>query len=485
MSGLARYWKMWQIMPAAAGSGYRQVPQKPAQTHLQSLYTQQAHFPQSSLTPHLLSEFSQAGSSQASPSQASPSQASLTQIAAAGLSLRCFVSAPILQTCLKIAHLFGGAQFSYRDLLPFVLNDDGSLVVWQDGQVWRLAGTPEAPATEPLSYSFFSLKILQSYEPDSSTSMSLENWAYFKTKQSPEIKTFLSDYGFQHLSDWALLNRIRKNQLERLNEGDRHLIAAFHAVYRRDRRQQERQRTKCPEPSPAQLREMAELTGVAAAQILGALRQIAVQLRQYDVWSSREPLEVYDPETDAYQPRPDLLSSGIDELEMEKSELRTFLTEEFQLALNQSIVRSLRDRLTQLTQSKSYAAFATQFIPGLQLYYGQGLSLKEIAPQLKMTSWDQARRILNPGELLSRVRSLTVQQVLQKTLEKATEMGLTRDPPAPEYLKTLMEQIEAFADAEIFQRAAEELRAGKSRAMNSLYAQQLRFHLQQVHSLPR
>jgi hypothetical protein len=112
------------------------------------------------------------------------------------------------------------------------------------------------------------------------------------------------------------------------------------------------------------------------------------------------------------------------------------------------------------------------------------LSLKDIAPQLKMTSWDQARRILNPGELLSRVRALTVQQVLHKTLEKATQMGLTRDPPTADYLKTLVEQIEAFADAEIFQRAAEELRAGKSRTMTSPYAQALRSHLQQLTANP-
>ena len=46
----------------------------------------------------------------------------------------------------------------------------------------------------------------------------------------------------------------------------------------------------------------------------------------------------------------------------------------------------------------------------------------------------------------------------------------------PDYLKTLLEQIEAFADAEIFQEAVEEIRAGKNRSMDSLYAQQLRVY---------
>jgi hypothetical protein len=443
MSGLSKYWRMWQINPAADGRGYRHCAIPIARDFLQTLSPE-------STEAQLFNQVQTAPDSEA---------------AQAGLCLRCFVSAPILHTCQKIAHLFG-TQFTYRDLLPFVLNDDGkTLVLLRD--------------VKPDTYPFFSLKILQSFEPDSPNRMSLENWAYFKTKQNPEIKAFLAEYGFQHLSDWALLNRVRKNQLERLSHDDRHLITAFHAVYRRDRRQQERQRTKCPTPTPQQLEEMSHQPDITLAptKILEALQTIAIQLRQYDLWSSREPLELYDPETEAYQPRSDLVSEAVDGVELEKGEMRTFLLQEFQVSLNRAIADSVRDRLAYLTQSKTYAAFAAQLIPGLQLYYGQGLSLKEIAPQLKMTSWDQARRILNPGELLSRVRALTVQQVLSKTLEKATQMGLTRDPPRPDYLQTLMEQIESFADAEIFQRAAEELRAGKSRAMTSLYAQQLRAHL--------
>jgi hypothetical protein len=53
-------------------------------------------------------------------------------------------------------------------------------------------------------------------------------------------------------------------------------------------------------------------------------------------------------------------------------------------------------------------------------------------------------------------------------------MGLTQLPPEPDYLKMLVEQIEAFADAEIFREAAEEIRAGKNRSMQSFYARSLR-----------
>lgn len=77
-----------------------------------------------------------------------------------------------------------------------------------------------------------------------------------KTKQHPEIRAFLAEFGFQHLTDWALLNRARKSQFEQLVPADQCLLKAFHGVYRRDRRQQTKQRTKCQTPTEAQLLEM-------------------------------------------------------------------------------------------------------------------------------------------------------------------------------------------------------------------------------------
>ena len=84
---------------------------------------------------------------------------------------------------------------------------------------------------------------------------------------------------------------------------------------------------------------------------------------------------------------------------------------------------------------------------------------------------------MNPGDLLNQVRTLTVQQLLEEILEKAQSMGLTKIPPQPEYLHNLSEEIEAFADAEVFQPAVAEIKAGKNRSLDSLYAQQLRNYL--------
>jgi hypothetical protein len=419
--------------------------------------------------------------------------------AVAGLCLRCYVSYSVLKACQTLDNLFGGANFTYLDLFPFVLNDDGKSlrIIDKDGKTQLVLKVqpeevPDAALsklnnqeTVPSTYPLFTLEILRTYKSNSSSSMSLENWAYLQTKQNKELKNFLSEFGFKHLSDWALLNKARPKQLERLSDRDRHLITAFHAVYRRDRLgQRQKGIKKCPDPNEAQLQEMRarlqkqKIVFNSTGELLKSLKQIATQLRQYDIWSYRESLETYDPETGNYSPRADLPKDFSNEADdLEGRELLIFLQESLKVALEGAIAQALETQIDNLTKSKSYAEFAQQFMTGLQLYYGQGMSLAEIAPQLGMSNWDKARRILNPGELLHKTRLLTVQQLLDTILEKAKKMGLTKIPPAPDYLKTVSEQIEAFADEEIFQEAAAEIRAGKNRSLDSLYAQKLLSHL--------
>ena len=413
-----------------------------------------------------------------------------TQIQAqAGLCLRCYVSAAILKACHTIDHLFGGHKsFTYRDLLPFVLNDDGKTFVILDcDRKTQLVVMVDAPP-QISSYQVFAVDVLRTFKVDqvgAQVNLSLDNWAVLRTKQHPELKQFLAEFGFQHLSDWALLNRVRPHQLEQLSARDRHLVEVFHATYRRDRRQQSGSQ-RCPDPSSQQLQEMLmvlQAKGVAIAavgELLPALNRVAAQLRQYDIWSHRVPLEVPDPETGRDTMRSDLPSRAVDEVDVEQQEILTFFHQQLNLALKASIIQVLRDRIATLARSKTYAPLAHQLIPGLRLYYDQGLSLKAIAPLLGLSSWDQARRVLNPGDLLSQVRSLTVQQVLDRLLAQAQQKGFTPMPPTPDYLRTLAEQVEAFADQEIFQAAGEEMRAGQHRSFDSLYAQQLRVHLNRL-----
>jgi hypothetical protein len=405
----------------------------------------------------------------------------------AGLCLRCYVSDSILKACKKIDNLFGSEKsFTYQDLLPFVLNDDGRTLILLDKDGKTQLTLDDKGEVKTTAYKFFTVEILRTYKQNSQSKMSLDNWAYLQTKQNPELKDFLSEFGFKNLSDWALLNRAKPKQLERLSERERHIVEIFHLVYRRDRlRQRQAGVRKCPDPSSAQLQEM--LIGLqernvilnSPVELMKELKQIATQLRQYDIWSYREPLDIYDYDTGSYIPRSDLTTDSLSELDVERQELMEFLHQQLKLALAGAIEQEIRASITKLEKSKIYAPLAKQFIPGLQLYYCQGLSLKEIAPLLGMSNWAQARRVLNPGDILNKVRASCVQQILDRTLEKAQDKGLTKIPHSPDYIKTLLEQIKGFADEEVFSEAVEEIKAGKNRQMNSLYAQQLRLYFEQ------
>jgi hypothetical protein len=469
MGTASQYWNIWRIHPGSERVGYKQCVVPTAQEFI----TKKVLNSQNGNLQSVLFSYFQ-GKNSANVDNISRAQA--------GLSLRCYVSEPILKTCKKIETLFGGEkQFTYQDLLPFVLNDDGETLVIIDNDGKNQVIVDKQGEAKATNYKFFSVQVLQKFNPESKSSMSLDSWAYLQTKQNPEIKDFLSEFGFKNLSDWALLNRARPKQLDRLSERDRKLLEVFHAVYRRDRiTQRQAGLGKCPDPSKAQLQEMLNSLQTqniiinSTVELMRELKQVATQLRQYDIWSYREPLEIQDPDTRSYTPRADLPTNSLDELDVEKRSLLEFFYEQLKLALNNAIKLAINNRIAELQKSKKYAPLVQKLIPGLQLYYCQGKSIKDIVLLLGMTSWDQARRVLNPGELVSNVRALTLQQVLDRMLAKAQELGLTKIPPEPDYLKTIAEQIEAFADEEIFQGAAEEIRAGKNRSLNSVYAQQLK-----------
>ena len=476
MNASSKYWQMCQISLAQEKSGYEYRLVETARELVKQTVSDSPQAQNGDIQTRLLDQFYPQNSAIDPPCRAD-----------AGFSLRCFVSHPILKACQKIDSLFASNKsFTYRDLLPFVLDDDGqtAIVLDQDGHTQLIVDERGKTKTSP--YKFFSVKILGTYNPDDQSRMSLDNWAYLQTKQNKELKNFLSEFGFKLLSDWALLNRARVKQLESLSKRDRNLVEVFHEVYRRDRRKERHQGVgRCPDPNGYQLREMLdylqqrEIVINSTVELMKELKQVVTQLRQYDIWSCRAPLEIQQPETGTYVSRPDLPHDSINETNYEEEEFLDFLHHQFLLVLMSAVRREIENKITKLQKSKRYAPLAKQFIPGLQLYYCQGKSLKEIAPQLGMTSWDQARRILNPGELLSRVREECVQELLESILSRASMKGLTKIPPKPDYLKTLAEQIEAFADEEVFQEAAAEIKAGKHRSLNSFYAQQLRLYFEE------
>jgi hypothetical protein len=425
----------------------------------------------------LLSRFKPADSSQ-----------DVTNRARAGLCLRCYVSESILTACKQLASRFSdGSNFTYDELLPFVLNDDGQTPVILDGAGKTQLVLDERGDTQKTDYVFFTVEVLRTFEPNRQSRLSLENWTYCQTKQNPELKNFLSEFGFRLLSDWALFNRVGVQQLSLLPDRDRNLVEAFQAVYRRDRIQQKDRTGKCPDPTQAQLREMLSLlqaggvTNNAPNQLYDDLKAVAQQLRQYELWSRRgappsELLEVPDSEVG----KAELPDSNVahDLNEVEQQEFLEFLHQQLIAVVDGAIEQVLREHIAAL-QQRRYAPLAPKVIPGLRLIYCEGKSQGETAALLGITNQSKVSRLLNLTGLLNRVRLRTTETLLEVILARVKTLDLAQVSTNPDYLKNLAHHLDDFVEAEVFQGAAAELKAAKTRLMNSVYAQRLQCYLKQ------
>jgi len=423
----------------------------------------------------------------------------LQRKANAGLTLRCYVSQPILRACRERACAFGGGQV-FNELINRVLNDDGETLVVLDNASREHCILNRRGNLENTQYKFVTVEILNAYDHKSSARLSLQNWAYFYTRRHAQVKEVLTEVGFHSLSDWALLNRARSPHLEILPEKSRHLIQVFHSVYRRDRRQTKPNddQTKgtntggrrCPDPSKSQLEEMLnqlqekKIMFANTAILMDELHQVAAELRQIDIWTRRkapiaETLEFYDPDTGTTNLRPDLPNAETNDLEdVENVEMLAFIRQQLDDALEQSIEQGIDDKIRTLSKSRR-AKLAPKYIPGLKLYYCKGQSTREIANTLGIPQ-SQVSRVLSPAELLNQIRFRTTEKLLDMILVRSYELGLTDIPPKPNYLSTLVSQLEVFVDEEVFNLASTELRSGKKEAFISRYSKFLCHYLNQI-----
>ena len=489
MGPLSKYWKILRIDPGSDGCGYKQQGLPLAAEFFQTEFPELSESEvrsQPSAQQHRAIQFSL----HAQFCRQAPSS-ELSNLAKAGLCLRCYVSYPILRACKKLANLYSATgQFTYQDLLPYVLNDDGSLqiVLDREGEVQRvLTQTGEIQNSD---YRLFTVEVLQKFNPNAQPEANLDKWAYYQTRQNQDLKNFLSEQGLCLLSDWALLNRVRANVIEKFSDRDRALISAFHAVYRRDRRTHPHSRGKrCTDPTPAQLAEMSHwlqekgLPNLSLEQLPHELKRIAKLLRQYDIWHRSgapltEPLEGTNPNTEGYRELPDPKESNtLDQVALQ--ELKTFCRQQLVTCLDSAIKQGLEEHIHHLSQRRNYASLASKVIPALQLIYCQGKSQGEIAPVLGMNNQTQVSRVLNLKTLLSQVRTRTVAKFLRALSAQVDTLDSNRLSTDPDYSSNLMHQLELFVDTEVFQAAAAEIRTSKNRSLESIYAQRLRRYILQ------
>ncbi len=423
--------------------------------------------------------------------------------ALAGLCLRCYVSQTILIACRKIAAYRPGNEkpFTYVDLLPFVLNDDGKtlIILDKDGKNQIILDENGESRLLEKEGRFFSVEIIRTHNPELSNSQKLDNWVMMRTPQCLELKKYLWSFGYRTPSDWALLCRDIPKTLESLLEVSDHKITeVFHAVYRRDRLNSGKQGLSL-EPTSVQLQEMLNLLsqkGLAfSSQILiYHLRRIADILRQdklsKETGSPRtESTEIPEYSDNSfilnpsnYIPNPNLPPSyNNDPEKMEYQDLQNMCSELVMVVLSQAIAQKVEQKKASLAKRKKYADFATKFTEGLLLYYQENnpLSLGEIA-KIWGIEWHKARRIFNLRELLTDIQYLTEEIFISKIFQHQIDSRLQLLSDDPDYLRDVAEAIRGFIYEVAFAEAFAEIFTPKNQSRNSLFAQLLRKYLKQL-----
>ncbi|MDF5717667.1 MAG: hypothetical protein PUP93_28325 [Rhizonema sp. NSF051] len=412
--------------------------------------------------------------------------------ALAGLCLRCYVSQIILTTCKKIPLICqpkAEMAFSYIDLLPFVLNDDGRelIILDSESQTQLILNHDDTTRSIVKEGELFSVDILQKFNPNLDSSESLDNWIWRLTQQNQNLKSFLWEFGVRTSSNWALLCKNIPHSLEQhLQKGDRRIIEVFHAVYRRDRQNSDK-KGRCSEPTPNQLQEMRDLlqqtniTLSSLGELMFHFKRIAEVLQQ-DTLSKKIggpktiPLEVYNEYTKKYicTIRLDYHEPDIEEIELEQ--IKNNFHALFKQILYESVAKAIKEHIEYLSKSKGYKSFAQRFPEGLQLYYQENKTLGEIA-QLWEISWYKVRRIFVLEDFMNKVQARTEENFLETIVKTSTVFMSTTINQSPDFLKNVAESIKDYALKKTFNDAYAEILNGKRYRKKSLFAQMIRRYL--------
>ncbi|MEC4986808.1 MAG: hypothetical protein SAK42_22120, partial [Oscillatoria sp. PMC 1076.18] len=401
----------------------------------------------------------------------------LSQAARAGLCLRCYVSHSIVKACQTIAGKFGDRyNFTYTELLPTVLLDDGTKLIILDQETNSQLIYNDDGTTDESKLQLLALEILQNYQLGRE---SLENWAFRLTKQNRELKqVLLVEYGLEMSSPWSLLNKVKEPQFKYLTPQEREIVKSFHSVYRRDYRQRTKKGGKCPEPTSAQLSEMLKLLqkkGIfcqlnedCESQIINELQEkiqeIAEYLRADRVTKTRNYphyRQIKSPELSSLEENStefdfvcEKSSGKVEERikEIDKENIRSLLPQLLNEALSQAIEKAIDTQISRISKSRGYAPFADKIILALRLIYCQSKSQKEVAKQLQFSNQSKLSRVLNLKGILSHVREQTTNIFLAKFLPHSP---LNNSSEKLE-LENLAKEVEAFLDEEVFLEAATE-----------------------------
>lgn len=360
--------------------------------------------------------------------------------------LLCFISWQVENVCLTLEQKFGKFHgFTYRDLLPYVLDDDGNL---------QLSST----------YQCFAKEILETFNPEKS---SLISWTSRKVKQHKKLNEYLLECGLYLLSDWAILNDTKLQQLQNIL-GEFHsltkleieqahkLLEAYHKIYRTERlRQQANNKTKgrCNPPTIQQLQRIAEVLetkgiySLSTETVMQKLQNLASQLRQYRIHirGGLFPTDSLDKQLNENSTLIEQIPApNTDNIIAENDEIKKFLkTYRLQIlnCLDNALNTVIESRMKKLQKKDTNKA--NQFLIALYLFHCQRLSMSEIAKNLGLRAQDTITRLLKLKEFRADVR----QEMLVKLKEYV--MDIAQNYSTPTHLMSLEMQITDALDEQI------------------------------------
>lgn len=384
--------------------------------------------------------------------------------------LLCFISWEIEQVCIHLAQKFGGEHgFSCQDLFPFVLDEEGVNL--------------RQPLGQKTTYQSFAKDILQSFDAQQS---SLSTWTNRRVKFNPEINAFLLQQGVYLISDWAILNDTRPQQLEHILlefhqltaleiEQQSRLLSCYHNVYRAQRLQQRKTgvRKFCQPPTSQQYQQMAQQLalhyqlGVSPKTVAMQLQDLATKIRQYRTcirggYLPTESLSRVDGNESwvAHIPAPELAED--EDEQIKQQEFLSWYKHQFTISLQSSIAQVLEIWLKAFKKQKSEQS--EQFLMALHLFHCQGQSMGEIATTLGLKAQYQVTRLLKLKAFRTDVQHHLLKELRDRILE------YTKSFPTPQNLEQWQQDIEKALDGEIepiFKQAESDSYVSQNRPLDS------------------
>ncbi len=360
----------------------------------------------------------------------------------AELSLRCFISKQIEQTCVQLELQFGEMHGVRRsELFPLVLDDDGR------------------PWTREGQYQSVARQILETFDPQRAN---LSTWTIRLVKHHRELNQFLLECGVYLLSDWAILNDTTARKLQRVCGGSLtaieveqaiQLLAAYHQVYLRDRlvARQSGAKGSCPQPTDEQLAEMAGSLGSTGKTVLRQLKALADRLRADRIATrsgKMQTVSIHGSGDEDSREMDIAAPEGESEDDRAAAAFITVYREAFSQALVQAIKEAIGARVEKLGPTK-----APLYLKALRLFHCDGLSMTAIAVEVGLEKQFQVTRLMKLKELREEVQHRMMTLLKRYVAEQASKFVSVEQLQALDgkIEAALAEQVQALVDEDAAQ----------------------------------